>query len=101
MEWAAKKKKVKEPKKPIRVGDIKESKRFAFFPTKIKGQWVWLEKYIAVLELVPKTLTEEVEVSSGLIEDALNVTGLVNSRTRLVTTNWNSWDVIEKKRIVK
>lgn len=99
MEWKARKKKVKEPKKFPEYGERKEKIKFALFPKKVQDKWIWWEKYISVLEFTRKEFTEEVEVSSGLAEDIITATGLVNSRTRTKTTTWNSWDEVERKRI--
>lgn len=49
MKWKVIKKPKKKKTKP-RIGDIKEKVKFAFFPTKINNNYVWLEKYIVTYE---------------------------------------------------
>ena len=32
----------------MKIGDIKNVKKFALIPTKVKGEWIWLKEYIGV-----------------------------------------------------
>ena len=55
----------KEKPKP-QLGDKKEKIKFALFPTKVEGVWVWLEKYIAIYEYQTYSYKKDVVVSSGI-----------------------------------
>ena len=86
-------------KKHYLNGELKEVKSFALFPTKVEGKIIWLEKYIKVKELKTVHYREEVAVTSGLLEDAVTFTGLVNERTRIVNREYTGWFTVGKRLI--
>jgi hypothetical protein len=85
----------KEKAKP-QVGDIKQKVKFAYFPTKIGTQTIWLESYTEVFEYTEITGIDEVEVTSGLLEDVVVGVGLVNSRVRYESYTCHYWNSIDK-----
>ncbi len=96
MEW-----KVKIKKSKPKIGDVKEKIKFAFLPIKVNDNIVWLEKYIQGYEYKEIIITRDVPVSSGLIEDAFTVTGLINERYQTEYNHVKSWTKTYKKRILK
>lgn len=91
MRWNKKERKVKEVKKQPELGDFKRRVWFAILPVKVENKWLWWEKYIKVSKYERHYHTQGHVVSSGLIEDALTTTGLVNTRTVIETTAHESW----------
>lgn len=65
MKWKAKTSTVQyyEPK----LGDRRERRRFAIFPVKIHGEWIWWEKYLVIQERKEIMVRQERVVDSGII----------------------------------
>lgn len=61
MKWTSK------PKPEL--GDIKEKIKFALFPTKVEGLWLWFEKYIRVYEYKTYYYQMDEVVSSGIFTE--------------------------------
>jgi hypothetical protein len=93
MKWDKKEKKTKEVKikEQPELGDFKRRVRFAVFPVKVKDKWLWWEKFVKVWMFKRIYHTEEHVVSSGLLEDALTTTMLLNTRTVEETTRHDMW----------
>jgi hypothetical protein len=74
------------------IGDFKRKIRFAFFPVKIEGKLLWLKRYVKVWEYKEFDWFEDVEVSSGGLEDVATSIGLLNNRTVRIHNRTQLWD---------
>jgi len=83
-----------------KLGDKRERTWFAIIPTKVQGKWIWFEKYIKCQEYKNVTVRNEYVVSSGLIEDTLTTTGLLNERTVTKYEDYPMWKTYNRKLIV-
>lgn len=91
--------KSKEIKKSPKLGDFKTKIKFAFFPTQINNVVIWFERYIQIMRFEEVDLIEEIEISSGLIEDISTTIGITNTRTRIIRSSNKLWINHSKKLI--
>ncbi len=88
MKWNAKVK----PEKPEPVlGDKKERVWFAVLPVKVESKWLWLEKYIVLLEFKEWYYDYEEVVESGIIFE----------KYRTVPVRTEGWRRVGRKLISK
>ncbi len=78
--------KSKQSTHPI-VGDRKTKIKFALFPIKVEGFWIWLEKYIADYEYQTIEYDFDEVVSSGLFTE----------KYRTVTREYNTWKIVDRR----
>ena len=98
MIWNIKAKKLKIKEYP-NLGDLKRRKRFAILPLKVEGKVIWLEKYIKVWVFKEISGYEEVEVTSGGLEDLATAIGAFNTRTIMKPYSFRTWSFHSRELI--
>ena len=81
----------------VKTGDIKIRRKYAILPTNTNKGWVWLRYYVAKQEYKVMYIREEYVRSTGLLEDALTTTGLLNESTYTHYKKHYYWETIEKR----